>query len=89
MATERLASSLELYDAAGRLDGRRFALNLPDYAPTTAWHEPSCDWEIFEEASLFGQRSDPAPGDEHLDGGQRLSGSQVDDPTGDLLGTDL
>lgn len=55
LATERLASSLELYDAEGRLAGRRFALNLPDYVSTEQrWREPSCDWEIFEEASLFG-----------------------------------
>ena len=55
LATERLASSLELYDAQGRLGGRRFALNLPDYVSTEqTWQEPSCDWEIFEEASLFG-----------------------------------
>ena len=55
LATERLASSLELYDAKGSLGGRRFALNLPDYVSTAqSWREPSCDWEIFEEASLFG-----------------------------------
>ena len=31
----------------------RFALNLPDYVSATQrWREPSCDWEIFEEASL-------------------------------------
>jgi len=55
LATERLASSLELYDANGRLDGRRFALNLPDFVSAAqTWREPSCDWEIFEEASLFG-----------------------------------
>jgi signal transduction histidine kinase len=54
LATERLASSLELYDANGRL-AARFALNLPDYVSTAQqWREPSCDWEIFEEASLFG-----------------------------------
>ena len=54
LATERLASSLELYDAEGRLTSN-FALNLPDLASTTrGWREPSCDWEIFEEASLFG-----------------------------------
>jgi signal transduction histidine kinase len=52
LATERLASSLELYDTRGAL-AARFALNLPDYI-STAWREPSCDWEIFEEASLFG-----------------------------------
>ncbi|HUP41471.1 MAG TPA: hypothetical protein VM115_15205, partial [Vicinamibacterales bacterium] len=55
LATDRLASSLELYDARGQLGGRRFALNLPDYVSTAqTWNEPSCDWEIFEEASLFG-----------------------------------
>ena len=30
-------------------------MNLPDYVSTAQqWREPSCDWEIFEEASLFG-----------------------------------
>jgi signal transduction histidine kinase len=54
LATERLASSLELYDPSGR-QAARFALNLPDFASTAQrWREPSCDWEIFEEASLFG-----------------------------------
>ena len=54
LATERLASSLELYNADGLIFAR-FALNLPDYVSTTQrWREPSCDWEIFEEASLFG-----------------------------------
>jgi signal transduction histidine kinase len=54
LATERLASSLELYDGSGRL-AWRFALNLPDFVSTAQqWREPSCDWEIFEEASLFG-----------------------------------
>ncbi len=54
LSTERLASSLELYDAEGRL-AARFQLNLPDYvSPMQRWREPSCDWEIFEEASLFG-----------------------------------
>jgi signal transduction histidine kinase len=53
LAIERMASSLELYDADGRL-ASRFALNLPDVAATQRWREPSCDWEIFEEASLFG-----------------------------------
>ena len=54
LASERLASSLELYDATGTPAGR-FALNLPDYLGTAqSWREPSCDWEIFEEASFFG-----------------------------------
>ncbi|HET9468404.1 MAG TPA: HAMP domain-containing sensor histidine kinase [Vicinamibacterales bacterium] len=77
LATERLASSLELYDAAGRLDGRRFALNLPDYAPTTLWHEPSCDWEIFEEASLFGSEERRL-----FHAGRGICDSNSDVPTG-------
>jgi signal transduction histidine kinase len=53
LATERLASSLELYNAQGA-PASRFALNLPEFVSTEGWREPSCDWEIFEEASLFG-----------------------------------
>jgi signal transduction histidine kinase len=54
LATERLASSLELYAPDG-LPVSRFALNLPDYVSTERrWREPSCQWEIFEEASPFG-----------------------------------
>jgi signal transduction histidine kinase len=54
LATERLASSVELYNAEGVLVDR-FALNLPDYVSATErWQEPSCVWEIFEEASPFG-----------------------------------
>ena len=54
LASERLASSLELYTPQGRL-ASRFALNLPDYVSTTQeWKEPGCDWETYEEASLFG-----------------------------------
>jgi nitrogen fixation/metabolism regulation signal transduction histidine kinase len=54
LASERLVSSLELYTPQGRL-ASRFALNLPDYVSTTQeWKEPGCDWEIYEEASLFG-----------------------------------
>jgi signal transduction histidine kinase len=54
LATERLASSLELYDPDGVLVSR-FAPNLPDYiSATQKWREPNCTWEIFEEASLFG-----------------------------------
>ncbi len=53
LSSERLASSLELYSPDGRL-ANRFG-NLPDYVSTTQeWREPSCDWETFEEASLFG-----------------------------------
>jgi signal transduction histidine kinase len=54
LSTERLASSLELYNPDGALVSR-FALNLPDYLSTaTRWREPNCQWEIFEEASPFG-----------------------------------
>jgi signal transduction histidine kinase len=54
LATERLASSLELYASDGALVDR-FALNLPEYVSTSrGWIEPSCQWEIFEEASPFG-----------------------------------
>ena len=54
LATERLASSVELYDAQGFL-ASRFGLNLPEFVSTAQqWREPSCDWELFEEASLFG-----------------------------------
>ncbi len=54
LSSERLASSLELYSPDGLL-ASQFALNLPGYVSTAQrWREPSCDWEIFEEASLFG-----------------------------------
>jgi signal transduction histidine kinase len=54
LAIERLASSLELYGPDGA-PINRFALNLPDYVSATErWREPSCEWEIFEDASPFG-----------------------------------
>jgi len=54
LASERLASSLEVYGPNGLLTSR-FALNLPAYVPATQrWQEPACEWEIFEEASPFG-----------------------------------
>jgi signal transduction histidine kinase len=54
LASERLASSLELYAPDGALINR-FALNLPDYVSATQrWREPSCEWEIFEDVSPFG-----------------------------------
>ena len=54
LASERLASSLELY-GPDRLLVSRFALNLPAYVPATQpWQEPTCEWEIFKEASPFG-----------------------------------
>ena len=78
LATERLASSLELYDAAGRLAGRRFALNLPDYVSTAqTWREPSCDWEIFEEASLFGSEERRL-----FHAGRGICAANSDTPTG-------
>ena len=78
LATERLASSLELYDAAGRLEGRRFALNLPDYVSTAqTWREPSCDWEIFEEASLFGSEERRL-----FHAGRGICAANSDTPTG-------
>ena len=78
LATERLASSLELYDAAGRLEGRRFALNLPDCVSTAqTWREPSCDWEIFEEASLFGSEERRL-----FHAGRGICASNSDTPTG-------
>jgi signal transduction histidine kinase len=54
LATDRLAASIELYGPQGGLVGR-FALNLPEYLSSAQrWREPSCQWEIFEEASPFG-----------------------------------
>lgn len=52
LATRRLTSSVELYDARARLVGR-FALNLPETAVDQAWQEASCNWKIFEEVSPF------------------------------------
>jgi signal transduction histidine kinase len=77
LATERLASSLELYNADGRL-ATRFALNLPDYVSTSQrWREPSCDWEIFEEASLFGSEERRL-----LHAGRGICESASDEPSG-------
>ena len=77
LATERLASSVELYNAAGYL-ASRFALNLPDFVSTTQqWREPSCDWEIFEEASLFGSEERRL-----LHAGRGICESGSDTPTG-------
>jgi signal transduction histidine kinase len=50
LATQRLTSSVELYNAAGTLVSR-FALKLPD--SPQPWTEASCDWEVFEEVSPF------------------------------------
>ncbi len=77
LATERLASSLELYGADGILKAR-FALNLPDFVSTAqSWREPSCDWEIFEEASLFGSEERRL-----FHAGRGICESNSDTPTG-------
>ncbi len=52
LATRRLTSSVELYDAGGRMVSR-FALNLPETQVDQAWQEASCAWELFEEVSPF------------------------------------
>ncbi len=54
LATERLTSAVELYDASGALVSR-FALNLPEYTGTTTGRASApCQWEVFGEAALFG-----------------------------------
>ncbi len=50
LATQRLTSSVELYNGAGALVSR-FALKLPDNPQP--WTESSCDWEVVEEVSPF------------------------------------
>ncbi len=50
LSTQRMTSSVELYDAEGKLVSR-FALKLPD--SPQPWTESSCDWEVFEEVSPF------------------------------------
>jgi signal transduction histidine kinase len=56
LARSRLTSDLEIFDDKGRLDGRRFALNFPEYTNATQTPERvgSCEWEVFGEALLFG-----------------------------------
>ncbi len=77
LATERLASSLELYGSDERLVSR-FALNLPDYVSATQrWREPSCEWEIFEDASPFGTE------ERHVfHAGRGICADNSDTPTG-------
>jgi signal transduction histidine kinase len=50
LSTQRMTSSVELYNAEGSLVSR-FALKLPD--SPQPWTEASCDWEVFEEVSPF------------------------------------
>ena len=56
LGRERLTSDLEIYDDKGALEGRRFALNFPEYAGDTQTPERlhSCEWEKVGEALLFG-----------------------------------
>jgi signal transduction histidine kinase len=52
LATYRLPSAVELYDATGSLVSR-FALNLPETGPL--YHATSCtSWDFFDEVSPFG-----------------------------------
>ena len=55
LASARLTSAVELYDAAGALVSR-FALNFPEYAGTTQAPEAAaaCSWDVFAEAAPFG-----------------------------------
>ncbi|CAN5878150.1 hypothetical protein BH24ACI5_BH24ACI5_04350 [soil metagenome] len=55
LASARLTSAVELYDADGVLVSR-FALNFPEYAGVTQTPRTatSCDWEVFGEAAPFG-----------------------------------
>src|SRR5262245_66173224 len=47
LASSRLTSAIELYDADGTLVSR-FALNLPEYT-TPHYQASGCEWELFEE----------------------------------------
>jgi signal transduction histidine kinase len=77
LATQRLASSFELYEPGGALVNR-FALNLPDYVSgSQRWREPSCQWEIFEEASPFGSEERRL-----LHAGRGICQDNSDTPTG-------
>ncbi len=53
LARSRTTSAVELYGASGRLVSR-FALDLPEYAPTEYRGGSCSDWELFEEVSPFG-----------------------------------
>ncbi len=60
LATSRLTSAIELYDADGALVSR-FALNLPEYT-TPRYTASSCDeWEVFEEVLPFGASERDVP----------------------------
>jgi signal transduction histidine kinase len=53
LANTRTTSAVELYGASGRLVSR-FALDLPEYAPTEYRHGDCTEWELYEEVSPFG-----------------------------------
>jgi signal transduction histidine kinase len=77
LAVDRLAASIELYGPEGALVSR-FALNLPEYVSRTQrWREPSCQWEIFEEASPFGSEERRL-----LHAGRGICAGSSDTPTG-------
>jgi signal transduction histidine kinase len=52
LATHRLTSAVELYNAEGSLISR-FALSLPEYT-TSRYTAEGCGWDAFEEVSPFG-----------------------------------
>ncbi len=52
LATYRLTSAVELYNARGRLVSR-FALSLPEQA-TPEYRAAGCDWDMVEETSPLG-----------------------------------
>jgi signal transduction histidine kinase len=52
LARLRLTSAVELYSVDGEL-ASRFALNLPEYAPTNHV-APTCEWDLLEEVSSIG-----------------------------------
>lgn len=53
LARSRTTSAIELYGPSGRLVSR-FALDLPEYAPTEYRGGGCADWELYEEVSPFG-----------------------------------
>lgn len=54
LATWRLTSAVEMYDATGHLVSR-FALNLPEYEPRAQQYRvATCRWGVFGEVAPFG-----------------------------------
>jgi signal transduction histidine kinase len=53
LASSRTTSAVELYGPNGRLVSR-FALDLPEYAPTEYRGGSCTDWELYEEVSPYG-----------------------------------